>query len=158
MIDKEDEVEKLTKQLQVKTSEVASLEDKKVQLEQQLTHTVDYTAALAQKKEYDKELQDIHAERRHYKTLESHNTNLQVEIQQLKQELLSVKVSRQLGEETIADLQQQLKEKDGRIQGLTRASEEKTALVDESYRVLRKSTERFEKTIEQQATKLKVYA
>ena len=156
LLDKEDEVEKLTKQLQVKTSEVASLGDKKPQLEQQLTHTVDNTTALAQKEEYDKEQQDIRDERKHYKTIEAQNTNLQGEIQQLKQELLSVKVSRQ-GEESIADLQQQLREKDDRIHGLMKASEEKTAMVDESYRALRESTERMEKILEQQAAKLKVY-
>ena len=73
----------------------------------------------------------------------------------MKQELLSVKVSRQ-GEETIADLQQQLREKDDRIQGLIKASEEKTTL-DESHRALQESTETLEKIIEQQAAKLEVY-
>ena len=59
-------------------------------------------------------------------------------------------MSRQ-GEETIADLQQQLREKDDRIHGLMKASEEKTALVDESYRALNESTEKFEREIEKQS-------
>ena len=117
-------------------------------------HTVDYiAAALVQKEEYVKELlQDIRAERKHYKKIEAHqNTTLQ----RLNHELISVKVSRQ-GEETIADLQQQLREKDDRIQRLIKASEEKTTL-DESHRALQESTETLEKIIEQQAAKLEVY-
>ena len=143
-MEKEDEVEKLTKQLQDKTAEVASLEDKKAQLEQQLTHTVDCTAALAQKEEYDKEQQDIRAERKHYRTIEAQNTNLQGEVQQLK--------------ETITDLQQQLREKDDRIQGLMKGSEEKTAMVEESYRALQESTKKFERKIEKQRCQIEQQA
>ena len=59
-------------------------------------------------------------------------------------------MSRQ-GEETIADLQQQLREKDDRIHGLTKASEEKTAMVYESYGALQENTEKFERFIEKQS-------
>ena len=127
---------------------MTTLEDKiRVQLEQQ------YTATIAtQREEYEKELQDIRVERKHYKALEIQYTNLHREMKQLKHDLLIKEVSRQ----GVADLEQQLREREERIHGLLKASEEKAALLNDSHRALHKTTETLQNTIAHQAMELKV--
>ena len=148
LMNKEDEIDQLTKQLQIKTTEMTTLEDKiRVQLEQQ------YTATIAtQREEYEKELQDIRTERKHYKGLEVQNDELKGEIMLLKHDLLNKEDTRQ----GVADLEQQLREREERIHGLLKASEEKAALLNDSHRALHKTTETLQNTIAHQAMELKV--
>ena len=153
--EREEELDNVKKQLQAKATEATSLEEKKLQLEQQLTHMVDSTALLAQKEEFDKAQQDMMAERRYYKAIEAQNVTLQGVIQQLKQQLSHIEVSRQGGNETVPELKQQLREKEEIIQELSRRAGEKSSMVDESHDALQETTGGMEKTLEEMDTYIK---
>ena len=98
---KDDKIVDLEKQLHVMTMESTSLKETKRQLEQmiqrgegsvqQRTVHPDHMALIAQMDEYDKALQDIKAEKRAMKIFEAKNTELVMEVDRLKQNLLEFK-------------------------------------------------------------------
>ena len=96
LMEREDEVTELKKQLQLKTMEATTVEERKYQLEQELTHMVDGTGVMAERAEIEKERQDMEAERRHYKRMEAQTVTLQAEIEQLKQRLLHHAIDKQI--------------------------------------------------------------
>ncbi len=143
LMEREDEVTELKKQLQLKTTEATTFEEKKHQLEQALTHMVDGTAVMAERAEMDKERQELEAERRYYKTLEAKTVTQQGEIEHLKQKLLHHAIDKQ-GGDSVTDLKQKLEEKEMKIKQLSQESAEKSTICDRTYIAFQESTQKFE--------------
>ena len=153
LMKREDEVIELKKQLHLKTTEATSHEERKQQLEQELTHMTDSTAVMAERTEIEKEKQEMEAERRHYKRLEAQCVSQQGEMEQLKQKLLRDEVGEQ-GKDTVTGLKRKLEEKETKIgeqemkiEGLLQKSKDKSVIVGESHQALQNTSEAFQNTI-----------
>ena len=109
---KDDKIADLEKQLYLMTMESNSLQETKKQLEQmmqrgegsvqQSTLTPDHMALIAQMEEYDKAKQDLEAEKRAMKNVGEKNSELQMEVDRLKQQLLRIETDSQSGTTVLA--------------------------------------------------------
>ena len=159
-MEREDEVIEVKKQLHLKTTEATSHEERKQQLEQELTHMTDSTAVMAERTEIEKEKQEMEAERRHYKRLEAQCVSQQGEIEQLKQKLLRDEVGEQ-GKDTVTGLKRKLEEQETKIEEqemkirqLSQKSGVKTAMCDETYLAIEESTQKFGKACEEKNVRI----
>ena len=109
---KDDKIADLERHLYLMTMESTSLKETKKQLEQMMQRgegslqhrsvTPDHMALIAQMEEYKKAKQDLEAEKNAMKNVGEKNSELQMEVVRLKQQLLWIKTSSQSGTTVLA--------------------------------------------------------
>ena len=155
---KDDKIADLEKQLYLMTMESNSLQETKKQLEQmkqrgegsvqQSTVAPDHMALIAQMEEYDKAKQDLEAEKNAMKNVGEKNSELQMEVDRLKQQLgstvsVSETATSKLDDSLVEDLRRLLKEREEEAKALVDSINQKEKTLTDTiakYEDLLKST------------------
>ena len=153
MAAKDDKIAELEKQLHLMTMESSSLQETKKQLEQmmqrgegslqQSTLIPDHMALIAQMEEYDKTKLDLEAEKNPIKNVVEKNSELQMEVNRLKQQFLRIETDSQSDDSSVEDLRRLLKEREEEAKALVdRINQKEKALTNTTakYEDLLKST------------------